>query len=359
MIQSAYGKVDLNKRRITALWAFSEAAFGGILHALQIPFSGLFIGSAAVVFISLIAITSKDKSEILKSTIIVILVKAVVSPYSPLTAYFAVFLQGSLGYLFFNFIKNEKAAALLLGFTTMLFSSLQKLIILTLLFGNTIWQSIDLFVEFIINQVGIHSGFPNLTFSYLIISVYISIHLIAGLFFGGQVTKIPDWLRKEYGFIDSEFILAVYTEDYFSKQPGKKKKSWWLRPSGIVILVFSITIMAMSYYSPQLNDSIVWEIVFMLIRSILITVIWFTIISPFLVKRFVKIVEKKKFKYASEINQITALFPNFMKIINYCWKDSARFTNNGRIKKFFANSLALLLTVEIKDGGYRNIKRSD
>jgi len=49
--------------RITALWAFSESAFGGILHAFKIPFRGLFIASAAVLFISLIALFSKNNKN--------------------------------------------------------------------------------------------------------------------------------------------------------------------------------------------------------------------------------------------------------------------------------------------------------
>jgi len=68
--------------KITALWGFSEAAFGGILHALTIPLRGLFISSAAVLFISLIALFSKNSKEILKATLIVVLIKAVVSPHS-------------------------------------------------------------------------------------------------------------------------------------------------------------------------------------------------------------------------------------------------------------------------------------
>jgi chromate transport protein ChrA len=92
--------------RIIALWAFSESAFGGILHALAIPFRGLFIASAAVLFISMIGLFGKSNREILKATLIVILIKAVVSPHSPLTAYLAVSLQGLLGFLFFS-IKNS------------------------------------------------------------------------------------------------------------------------------------------------------------------------------------------------------------------------------------------------------------
>ena len=38
--------------RITALWAFSEAFMGGILHGLQIPFAGLVLGFVASVCIT-------------------------------------------------------------------------------------------------------------------------------------------------------------------------------------------------------------------------------------------------------------------------------------------------------------------
>ena len=108
------GKIDL--RRITALWAYSEATFGGILHVLKIPFTGLFLGSAAVLFITLIALTNKNKSSILHTTLLVILVKAAVNPYSPITVYLAITVQGIAGYLLFKTIRYEKLAAILLGF---------------------------------------------------------------------------------------------------------------------------------------------------------------------------------------------------------------------------------------------------
>ena len=49
--------------RLTALWALSEAGLGGILHALQSPFTGLFVGGFAIILISLIAYFADDKWE--------------------------------------------------------------------------------------------------------------------------------------------------------------------------------------------------------------------------------------------------------------------------------------------------------
>ena len=133
--------------KITALWAFSESALGGILHTLSIPFRGIFISSSAVLFITLIALFSKSKKGILKSTLIVLLIKALVSPYTPLTAYFAVTIQGLLGYILFFSNSFFKLSAFLLGLFTLLFSGMQKIIVLTLVFGNTLWKSLNIFIS--------------------------------------------------------------------------------------------------------------------------------------------------------------------------------------------------------------------
>ena len=42
-------------QRLTALWAFAESGLGGMLHALQLPFTGLIVGGLSVIIITLIA----------------------------------------------------------------------------------------------------------------------------------------------------------------------------------------------------------------------------------------------------------------------------------------------------------------
>ena len=126
--------------KITALWAFSEAALGGILHAFKIPFRGVFVGGSAVILISLIAYFSSNRGTILKSTLLVILIKGIISPHTPVTAYFAVLIQGAIGELLFFQKRFFKTSSLLLGIITLLYSSTQKILILTIVlatrFGN-------------------------------------------------------------------------------------------------------------------------------------------------------------------------------------------------------------------------------
>ncbi|MCB0574936.1 MAG: hypothetical protein KDC61_10270, partial [Saprospiraceae bacterium] len=77
--------------RLTALWAFSESALGGVMHALKIPFTGLLVGGFAVLSIGMIAhVSHRRAGAVLRATMLVVLVKAVVSPHSPPTAYLAV-----------------------------------------------------------------------------------------------------------------------------------------------------------------------------------------------------------------------------------------------------------------------------
>ena len=139
--------------RVTALWALSEAALGGALHAFKIPFTGLFIGGSAVLFITLIFFLSEKRGAIIKATILVMIVKALVSPHSPINAYIAVAFQGICGEVLFSLIKRREMAALLLGILSLLQSAFQKIFVVTLVFGRSIWEAIDLFGDFVIHQV--------------------------------------------------------------------------------------------------------------------------------------------------------------------------------------------------------------
>ncbi|PKL83581.1 MAG: hypothetical protein CVV24_04155 [Ignavibacteriae bacterium HGW-Ignavibacteriae-3] len=339
--------IPLSIHRITALWGFSEAAFGGILHALKIPFTGLFLGTGAVIFITLIAHYSQDKKAILRSTLIVVLVKAFVSPYSPLTAYFAVALQGFMGYLFFSFIKYERIAALLLGFFTLLFSALQKLILLTLLFGTGLWKSIDIFVDFVLSQLPAFAHSISFSISMLIIGIYTGLHVFSGIYVGLKAALIPEWLFNKFKSFERSKLRAHYSEDLFAEKKSHVKKPWWKKSTGIFLFVFLIALMLLSFLSPQLGKNQVYDILFMITRSIVITIIWFSILSPFIVNRFKKFLDKNKFQHASEINDIMALFPDFKSIINISWKLSLPHKGIKRIRLFLSDSLALLLFADV------------
>jgi len=326
--------------KVTALWAFSEAAFGGILHALTIPLRGLFISSAAVLFISLIVLFSKSSKEILKATLIVVLIKAVVSPHSPLTAYFAVSLQGVLGYLLFSTKKFYKLSALLLGIFVLFFSGIQKIVVLTILFGNTLWESLDIFIK----QVSIEFlsiTLHDINYGYLLISAYVLLHLSAGLFIGFYAGRLPQKISYYKSIVPSSIESESVEE--IPKKEKRKKKSWFLRPTGIFVIVLSAGVIVLSYLSPELEENIALSVVIMLVRSLVITFVWYTLLAPFVQKSFQKFVRKRKSEHYQDLEKIISMFPKFQKIVNYCWKLSSDKKGYKRIRYFLSTSFYYLL----------------
>jgi len=327
--------------KITALWAFSESAFGGILHALTVPFRGIFINGAAVLFISLIALFSKNSKEILKSTLIVLVIKALVSPHTPLAAYFAVTIQGFLGYLLFLTKNFYRLSALLLGIFTLFFSGIQKIILLTLVFGNTLWKSVNIFIKQISKEFLSNKFNSDIHYGYIVIILYLAIHIIAGIFIGFYAGLLPSKINRYKNKISDELFSQNHSE--FPHKQKNKKKFWLLRPIWIGIAIISVTVLIYSYISPSGSEIGSSEIIVMLIRSIIITVFWFTVVGPIAKKLFQKFLASRKSIYTNEINEIMDLFPQFKKVVSYCWKNSSDKKGITRIRKFLSTSFYYLL----------------
>lgn len=326
--------------RIILLWAFSESALGGMLHALRIPLTGLFVGGSAVIFISLIAHYSDGKSSIMKATLIVMIIKFVVAPYTPLPAYFSVFIEGLLGLFLFNILNLKKSAPVLLGFFTLLFSSFQKIFILTIMFGMTLWESIDIFIGFVLKQFSINSTI-NISFSYLILSIYISIHIVGGILFGIISRKIPNWVEDFSHNIDFNKIIPEKT--IIKKDGKRKKKFWYQKTSGIVFITLASALIIISYTTPTFESTLPIKIITMFIRSIVITTLWFLIISPYAIKFLQKILSKKKSEYTNEVENIVNLLPEMRASVIYSWKESNKKNGLGRIKLFLSYIFVITL----------------
>lgn len=332
---------EISVSRLTAIWAFSESAFGGILHAISVPFRGLFINAAAVILITLIAIKSHSK-QILKSTLIVVIIKALVSPHSPLTAHFAVSTQGIVGSLVFKTKRFFRLSALLLGIITLFLSGTQKIVILTVLFGNSFWRSIDIFIKQISKdflKIGIPQDFH---YGFILVGVYVSIHLIAGALVGYYAGLLPVKLEAVSKNFDSCNMNNNQTSIPERKKKGKKK-NWIQRPSGIIILSILLVIMIYSYFYPHKIEMKSVEILIMIIRAVLLTIIWYFIFAPLSRKLFVRFISGKKNLYSEEVEEIVNLFPRFREIVSYCWNESKKNKGIKRIKSFLSTSFYCLL----------------
>lgn len=335
-------------KRLTAIWAFSESVMGGILHALKIPLTGIFIGGAAVILISLIARYSSKTGTILRATILVMAVKGVVSPHTPLNAYFAVFLQGLLGELFFLSRNHIKLSSMLLAVVTTFLSSIQKIVMLTIVFGKTFWESIDLFAEFVISQFSSASAQEvDFSLSYILIAGYVGLHLAGGVIIGLIAGNLPNWLKNKYEQFNFDTKQIELEEQNNFEKSKKKKRVWWKRPSAIFIFGFFAVMVFISYYYPELGKNRIYEILIMFVRSIFIMFFWYALLSPVIFKFITNCLQKKKSVYSEEIDNIVAFFPHFKQYINYSWRKSAGMKGFKRAKMFFTSALVLILLSNI------------
>ncbi len=334
--------------RLIALWATSEGFLGGILHLARIPFKGIVLSNVAVMLIILIAKFSHKKGTILKATSIVMIVKGILSPHTPFTAYIAVFLQGIFGELLFIGKKFPFVSALILGLVVSLFTAFQKVIFLILLFGQNFWVSIDKFTTIILQDFfGIMNS--NVAASKWLVLIYISIHITAGIITGLYSAilyrKTDTLLQRENKniLLNSNLFADVKNKD--TKKTTRKK--WWLKPWGIFFFVLSLFLLVYSYFYPE-NPYIEKDsLIIMLIRGILLMLVWYKFLSPILTLGIKKVLNKNRNKYTEDIKYIVSAIPVFKNVLSLCWKESSSHKGLKRLHIFIYSSILNLLTIEL------------
>lgn len=333
---SAYKLRIIN--RLTALWAFSEAALGGLLHAFKVPFSGLIIASLAVIIIAYISYESEDKRVIIKSTLIVVAVKIIASPQSPVTAHIAVLLQGFAGYFIYRVTGFGLAGTVSHGIFALTYSALQKLITLTLIFGTEFWTSVDIFTKSVIKEfTKFHDILYNHSIVAYLVGGYLLLYFLTGIAAGVVARSIPtkvaeskERILKLYSEQGGEIVLSVNARS----QHNVKK----MLLAAILLILIPIT-----YFIPVLFKDNNLQIFYMLIRAISVIIIWTYLLSPLLRK----MIQTRIFKKVSrpELDQIIALFPEFRKRAVFARNYSRSFSGINRITTF----LSVLITIVVYD----------
>lgn len=94
---------------------------------------------------------------------------------------------------------------------------------LTVLFGNTLWKSINIFVKNVNNEflkLGIH---PDTNYSAIIVLSYVGIHLLVGVLIGLYAGKLPQKIKtysESLPVIDSNESTGL-----FPKKDKRKRKN--------------------------------------------------------------------------------------------------------------------------------------
>lgn len=319
--------------RLTALWAFAESGLGGVLHALQVPFTGLIVGGFAIIIITLIARFSENNfSEILKSLLIVLLVKLALSPYTPFPAYLAVSFQAIMGFAIFSFLRINFLSILLLSVIAMLESAIQKILVLTLFFGKSIYTATNTLSNFITEQIGVQS----INGSFWLITIYITIYIIGGLFISIFTFNIFKTINQHKPFDNNEFHVNTPT----LKSNYKRKRIVFLFA---LLLIISIIL----FFSASLSSTKFFVIVKPITYTTLIIILWFHWITPLFSKMMMKILKKSESKYEQEFKATLLVLPYLKQIATLAWLKSKEYKGVKRIQYFLSCFLQWSLSFSV------------
>ncbi len=300
--------------RLIALWVLCEAMLGGIIHGFKIPVSGLVVGSCAIVCICLIAWYVPNKGAIIKATIIVAIFKMMLSPQAPPPAYIAVFFQGLMGELLFWNRRFFKLSCILLAILGLLESGLQRILVLTIVYGNDLWKVINNFIN------GLTKQKTTTNYSLWIGGGYVFLHLITGLLVGWWASMLPKRIKK---WSKEEKYNMVVMEGTGIVLPAKLKKRKRLKAGLFIIWLLLIALYVQSYFkigTPLLPSHISLKI---LLRSIIIILGWIFIIGPLLKQLLHWWLKKKQTRSQQDVQEVLRLLPATQQLIAQSWKQSS------------------------------------
>lgn len=324
--------------KLTALWALNESGLGGFMHVFNSPFTGFIVGGISILLISLIAFYAENKWQaIIKALVIVLIIKMAVSPYSPFAAYIAVSFQAIVGALLLSNFSWKGWILMVLGFVTFIESALQKLIVLTIVYGENLWEAIDIYGYWVQGKLNFISETSPTT---ILISLYLIVYGLGGIFVGIFIKSILNIIHQEP---EHSFQLSLDKENSLSNQKKrtsfKRKVIWvWLITVGAMVLAFAV------FGGPLFG----WEkAIYIVLRSFLVLMLWYLVLGPLLLKLIRNFLSKKESRYQHDITKAMDLFPYFRQIIAITWKDTNHLKGYQRFKHFMAKGISNCIHFEL------------
>lgn len=342
------GGVDrtLAVERLTALWALNEAGLGGLIHAMRVPFTGVVVGSTAVVLIALIAFFAERKAKaILKATVIVLLVKAAASPHTPLPAYVSVTFQGLAGALLFGILPSVRLGALLLGLLALWQGAVQKLLVMTILYGKSLWESVDAVGRWILEKMGSGPGELSPTAWFLVF--YLGYYTIAGLITGWLAGAIPREIAQTLK--SPPPAPPVPAEDPGIPSLAPVRKRWWRRAPFRAGLVLAVLLVVLTGLYPGQEGWVRGARVF--IRALIVLAVWMWIVRPVGLALFRRFRRREQGVYGAEVARALADFPALRRAAAAAWRQSETSGGFGRWKKFLVELIVLALAGDTTSKG--------
>lgn len=306
--------------RLTALWAFAECGIGGVLHAFKIPITGLVVGGIAITILSIIrSLSGSDfRKNILQALAVVIVIKATITPYAGITAYLAVAFQGISAVIFYTLIPSFKIGTIFHCTVSMIESALQKVLVLLILYGETLLKAVDKLGSWVSNMLNI----PVDKISLSLISGYTIFFAVWGLLIAWMAIRLSS-------VIQSMLNKQRYTVE-ISKSPdslmstGQRRKKGW-----VILILILVALMVYSFFIGQEENG--WILLF---RVIVVMIVVYKVIGPLLAKVLASFIKKYRSSNTGYIQYVLDALPYTGAIVKKAWKENQHRPLLGKIRHF-------------------------
>jgi len=320
--------------RLTALWVVCEAFAGGIMHSVKLPFSGMMVSALAVFCITLIAWFVPQKGAILKATIVVAVFKLMLSPYTPPTAYIAVFFQGLMGQLLLRRKNVFLLRCILFAFLALVESGIQRLLVLVILYGQGFWSSLDQYIQKVTGAKSITS------YSTWIAALYVTVHAVMGILVGIAAAKLVRNAGKWVHEGDS-LLIDLHNGDAIAPQPKPARKK--IKVLFIICWLLLMAMLLQSIFFPGQSVLPKSDALQIIIRALLLLLSWHLLLSPLIMKGLKWMLSKQKENKREQVNAVNAILPAMLELFRSGWKLSSERNGLGRFKLFFQIILVNIL----------------
>lgn len=335
--------------RLTAVWALAESAMGGILHALKVPLMGLVMAGTAVILISLIARFAERPRDILRATLLVLVIKAVGAPHTNIQGYTAVAFQGLLAFGVYSVRPPGRASTTAFALGALVETALQRILVLSLLFGEPLWDAVDAWGEWVLARY--FPSFVDAEFSLALTltSVYLGIYVVGGLAVGWIAAGLPRRIAAEQARLDPDAVRAWTHLDRAdatasgspaaarARAPRRRKRA--LALWGAIALVLAATVYIGAGELTAGSSAVLY-----LLRTLAILAVWFFLVGPWLSKAVHRWLTSRSTDRAAEIDAILDALPRLRALAMSQYRELRKEYGGLRLyRRWIARVLALSL----------------
>lgn len=316
---------DQVETRLTALWALTEITLGGVLHAMRIPLTGLFVGSTALACVYLIARSADTYRSVTKALIAVAVIKGMSSPQASPFSYLAMTVQALCCVPLVGSKGQSRRWVTAMFMLASLYSPIQKVAILYITFGH---QGLAVVLGELRNWIS-----PQFTTTEFLIAPFLlwfGMHLLAGFFLAKW---LHHWLDRDTARrnIYEEWRLRKTTVAPVLKTPtGRRQYS--------VLIVVVASLLVLYLFESNLPDwtKVLW-------RPLAIMLFWQLVVRPILY--LVNRTWLRSSKDIGHVEDVLNELPMMWSVLTYAQlKSSGVASWMGRVRTFLNVTLTLSVT---------------